>query len=135
MKKSLLLVLISFSAFGQQLAPLTVEKIMRDPKWIGVSPSNVFWSEDGKQVYFNWNPDKNVGDSLYTVSTTTRTPQKVTPVNRRALPSNTGDYNRAHTKKVWDKNGDLFLLDVPTGKVTPLTSTVTVEFAPVFSLD
>src|SRR5688500_13092997 len=22
---------------------LTIEKIMRDPKWIGTSPSNVFW--------------------------------------------------------------------------------------------
>ncbi|MEI9919162.1 MAG: S9 family peptidase [Bacteroidota bacterium] len=135
MKKSLLLMLISFSAFGQQLAPLTVEKIMRDPKWIGVSPSNVFWSEDSKQVYFNWNPDKNIGDSLYAIAIATKTPQKVTPLNRRSLPSNNGEYNRAHTKKVWEKNGDLFLLDVTTGKTTTLTSTVTVEFGPTFSSD
>ena len=135
MKKSLLLMLISVSAFGQQLAPLTVEKIMRDPKWIGISPSNVFWSDDSKQVYFNWNPEKNVADSLYTASTTTKTPQKLTPNNRRALPSNSGDFNKARTKKVWDKNGDLYLLDIPTGKITMLTSTVTAEFGPVFSLD
>jgi len=32
MKKSLFLVLISFSAFGQKIARLSVEKIMRDPK-------------------------------------------------------------------------------------------------------
>ncbi len=38
------------------------------------------------------------------------------PINRRALPSNTGDYNKARTKKVWDKNGDLYLLDVLTRK-------------------
>ena len=31
----------------QKLDKLTVEKIMRDPKWIGTSPSNVYWSADG----------------------------------------------------------------------------------------
>jgi hypothetical protein len=34
--------------FAQQLAPLTVEEIMRDPKWIGVAPSNLTWAEDSK---------------------------------------------------------------------------------------
>ncbi|MEY4930785.1 MAG: hypothetical protein RI909_1509, partial [Bacteroidota bacterium] len=61
MKKVLLLLLIIPSAFAQQLAPLTVEKIMRDPKWIGVAPSNLNWSDDGKQLYFSWNPENNVG--------------------------------------------------------------------------
>jgi hypothetical protein len=37
-------------------AQLTVEKIMKDPKWIGTSPSNVFWSQDSKSVFFSWNP-------------------------------------------------------------------------------
>jgi dipeptidyl aminopeptidase/acylaminoacyl peptidase len=135
MKKSLLLAFVSLSAFGQQLAPLTVEKIMRDPKWIGVSPSNVFWSDDSKQVYFNWNPDKSAGDSLYTVSIATKTPQKVEPLTRRELPSVNGYYNKARTKKVYDKNGELYLLDVPSGKITTLTSTLSPEFGPVFSQD
>ena len=42
MKKLFFLLLIGASVEAQQLAPLTVEKIMRDPKWIGVAPSNVF---------------------------------------------------------------------------------------------
>ncbi|MEQ1588544.1 MAG: S9 family peptidase, partial [Cyclobacteriaceae bacterium] len=79
MKKVLLLLLIIPSAFAQQLAPLTVEKIMRDPKWIGVAPSNLTWSEDSKQIYFSWNPENNAGDSLYAISLTNRTPQKVSP--------------------------------------------------------
>ena len=76
MKKVLLLLLIIPSAFAQQLAPLTVEKIMRDPKWIGVAPSNLNWSDDGKQLYFNWNPENNAGDSLYMITPINRTPQK-----------------------------------------------------------
>ena len=29
---------------------LTIEKIMRDPKWIGIAPSNIYWSENSKKV-------------------------------------------------------------------------------------
>jgi dipeptidyl aminopeptidase/acylaminoacyl peptidase len=135
MKKSLLLVLISFSAYAQPLAPLTVEKIMRDPKWIGTSPTGIFWSEDSKQVYFNWNPEKNEGDSLYTVAIVARTPQKVSPTSRRALPSVNGEYNKARTRKVYEKNGDLFVVEIPSGKVTGLTATLIREFSPHFSAD
>ncbi|MFY8046636.1 MAG: hypothetical protein ACOVOS_08680, partial [Chitinophagaceae bacterium] len=44
---------------------LTVDKIMQDPKWIGTSPSNVFWGPDGKSVYFSWNPEGKTADSSY----------------------------------------------------------------------
>ena len=135
MKRILLLMLLTAPALGQQLAPLTVEKIMRDPKWIGVSPSNINWSEDGKQVYFNWNPDKNPGDSLYSISVTSKTPQKVTASVRRTLPSNNGEYNKARTKKTFERNGDIYLLDILTGKQTALTNTVAREFNPYFSFD
>lgn len=138
MKKSLLLALVCSYAIAvqsQQLAPLTVEKIMRDPKWIGTSPTNVVWSEDSKQVYFNWNPDRNPGDSLYSVALSARTPQKVSPTLRRGLPTGNGDYNKARTKKVYEKNGDIFLVDVATGKITTVTKTITREFNPIFSLD
>jgi dipeptidyl aminopeptidase/acylaminoacyl peptidase len=135
MKKTLLLILISWSAFGQQLAPLTVEKIMRDPKWIGVSPSAIFWSEDSRQLYFNWNPEKNVSDSLYTATVVAKTPQKISASTRRMLPSVNGDYNKARSKKIFEKNGDLFLLDVPTGKTTAITTTLVREFNPTFSFD
>jgi hypothetical protein len=51
---------------AQKLSKLSVEKIMRDPKmWIGTSPSNISWSEDSQTIYFDWNPDKNLADSLY----------------------------------------------------------------------
>ena len=121
MRKVILLGLIGFASHAQQLAPLTVEKIMRDPKWIGVAPTNIFWSADSKQLYFNWNPEKNAGDSLYTISSISRTPQKVSPEVRRNLPAPNGAYNRAHNKKLYEKNGDIFILDVAVGKTTQIT--------------
>ena len=87
MKKIPLFLLISHGAWAQTLAPLTVEKIMRDPKWIGVAPSNLNWSYDSKQLYFSWNPENNPGDSLYSITLINRAPQKVAAATRRALPS------------------------------------------------
>ena len=135
MKTLAFLFLASFASYAQRLAPLTVEKIMRDPKWIGVAPSNIFWGEDGKQLYFTWNPDKNPGDSLYTISTTNRIPQKVSPAVRRILPALNGNYNRARTRKLYEKNGDVFLLDLVAGKTTQITFTTEREFNPTFSSD
>lgn len=135
MFRYILFILLGASSFAQPLVPLTVEKIMRDPKWIGVAPSNVQWSEDGKQVYFNWNPEKNPGDSLYMISLANRSPQKVSPLVRRGLPAQNGDYTASRTKKVFEKNGDLYLLDIASSNVTPITQTLEREFNPQFSAD
>ncbi len=135
MKKIILLLLVSLSLKAQQLAPLTVEKIMRDPKWIGVAPSNFFWSEDGKQLYFFWNPEKLRGDSLYAVSLTNLSPVKVSAAVRRQLPSVFGSYNLNRTKKVFEKNGDIFLLDITTNKTIQLTNSADRESNPSFSGD
>ncbi|MDZ7648236.1 MAG: hypothetical protein U5K54_14240 [Cytophagales bacterium] len=135
MKKFLFLLFIGPMAFAQTLAPLTVEKIMRDPKWIGVAPSNLTWSEDSKQIYFQWNPENNPGDSLYVVSLTNRTPQKVTASIRRSLPNASGVYNKAFTRKLFEKNGDLFLLDLVSNKTTQITNTLDRESSAAFSFD
>jgi dipeptidyl aminopeptidase/acylaminoacyl peptidase len=112
---------------------LSVEKIMRDPKWIGTSPSNVFWSEDGKKIYFNWNPEGNKGDSLYSASADGKNIRKVSPQERRSLPSPDGVYNRAETKKVYEKDGDIYIYDVKKGKPQQITNTVERESSPSFS--
>ncbi|GAB3316363.1 prolyl oligopeptidase family serine peptidase [Larkinella ripae] len=120
---------------------LTVEKIMQDPKgWIGTSPSAIFWSEDSKTIYFNWNPAKAKADSLYKIVLTgDRKPLKVTPAERLMLPPATGGiYNRTRTLKLYEKDGDLFLLDCKPAKNGPLsvrqlTNTVERESNPAFS--
>ena len=135
MNRILLLLLISASAYSQQLGELTVEKIMRDPKWIGVAPSNLVWAENGKQLFFNWNPEKFPGDSLYAVMLPSGKPAKVNAIIRRQLPSVFGIYNKARTNKVYEKNGDVFLLDITTNRITQITNTIDRESNPTFSGD
>jgi dipeptidyl aminopeptidase/acylaminoacyl peptidase len=132
---SAVLFLVAAGSQAQSLGELTVEKIMRDPKWIGTAPTGINWSTDSKTVYFNWNPDKAEADSLYKITLQNRTPQKVSKQERLALPSSFGVYNKAFTKMLYEKNGDLFLLDVPSGKIIQLTNTVDRESGASFSGD
>ena len=118
------------------LAPLTVEKIMRDQaQWLGTAPSNVYWGEDGRRLYFSWNPDKNRRDSLYQVAPTgLAAPRKVSQREQRELPASGGQYDAAYTRKVYEKDGDIYLLDLKTQKIRRVTNTAERETDPTLAL-
>ena len=136
-----LLFTISFFVYPQQKYDsnskfdLTIKNIMRDPKWMGTSPSDIHWSEDGSKIYFMWNPDNNDGDSLYSVSANGGEPQKVSFEERKKLPSEYGDYNKEQTEKVYSKNGDIFLYNIKSGKIRQITNTLDSESNPSFTFD
>ena len=97
------------------MTPLTVEKIMRDEKWIGTSPSNTYWSSDGKYLFFNWNPEKAVSDSIYYITKANLVPQKASiSLQRESTSADEIKYNTARTLYTYSKNGDIFLQDVKT---------------------
>jgi len=139
LKKSVIVLCIvlmgATKLFGEKPYELTVAKIMQDPKWIGISPSNVHWSEDGKWIYFNWNPDGAISDSLYKVSPNGGKPKKVSPKERQLLPSRYGDYSKNWMKKVYAKNGDIFMQNIKNGNTTQITNTLVRESNPKFSGD
>jgi dipeptidyl aminopeptidase/acylaminoacyl peptidase len=137
MKKrfTLLFLCFGFAASAQKLEVLTVEKIMRDPKWMGVSPDNIRWSDDSKKIYFNWNPDKTERDELFYISPNNIKPQKATLTQRRDLIPENGKWNKKRTLKTVEKNGDIYLLEVASGKTVQLTNTTNRESNPTFSGD
>ncbi|MCF0041621.1 S9 family peptidase [Dyadobacter fanqingshengii] len=128
--------LLSYSLKAQTLGPLTVEKIMRDPKkWIGTSPTEISWSEDSKTIYFNWNPDKNAADSLYGYDLSSKKTNKIAPADRRTLPAKSDVLNKQKTQRLYEKNGDIFLISKTDFKIRQLTNTLERESAPTFSGD
>jgi len=137
MKKLLTLLLLAAStgAFAQKLDTLTIEKIMRDPKWIGVSPSNIRWSDDSKHLYFNWNPNNTERDELFSITPADIKPAKVSIDEQKAFPSDFGAWNKKHTLKLYEKNGDIYLEEPKTGKIQQFTNTVEREANPLFSGD
>jgi Tol biopolymer transport system component len=136
MKKLFTLAFIALGtyAFAQNPDTLSIEKIMRDPKWIGTSPSGIRWSDDSKKIYFNWNPDNEFRESLYSITTGNNSPQKVGLDEWRDMaPGYGAKWNTKHTLKVYAKNGDIFLESIKSGKTVQLTSTTDREADPTFN--
>lgn len=137
MRKWVLPAIIFLSAnriYAQQASPLTVEKIMRDPKWIGTSPDNVFWGPDNQTVYFSWNPDKNLTDSLYYTGIKNNTPRKTVAADRALINAQaSGTYNTDKTLLTYSYEGDIYLLEIKTGKITRITQTTATSLNPIFS--
>lgn len=133
MKKLLLsLFLMGSFAQAQQVAPLTVEKIMRDPKWMGTSPSNYRWSADSKMVFFNWNPENKDRDQQYVVNVSTNKPELS---DEKALETAIGTnytYNKDRSLGLYEKGGDIYLYNFKSKAETRLTNTVDRESAPRF---
>lgn len=136
MKKLLLLLLLQPFLTYSQLSQLTVEKIMRDPKWMGTSPGNLQWTADGKYLLFNWNPEKATTDSLYYITPATTVPQKSTWAFRQAaITDNQVKYNSQRDQYVYAYEGDVYLVTLKTGMRRRITQTVATESSPQFSFN
>lgn len=116
-----------------QIPTLTIEKIMQDPKWIGTSPSNPIWSAGSDTLYFDWNPEKNLSDSLYYITLKDHHPRKATfEQKRNLLRSNAIVYNQSKTAYVFSLDGDIFYKQVKPERSVRITRTADFEYNPVF---
>ena len=133
MKRYLFLFLIlSAVAKAQQLAPLTVQKIMRDPKWMGVAPTNYRWSGDSKTVFFNWNPENKEKDPAYKVGVLSNKPEITDDNAAEKAAEKNYSFNKDKTLGLSEKGGDIYLFNFKTNKETRLTNTVDREMGSYF---
>ncbi len=133
------------------LSPLTIEQIMQGEAFVGALPESVSWSDDSRTVFFTWNPNADTLRSTYRIGAANPTlkPEKLTLDELKAMPAR-GSYNRDFTKKVFSKNGDLFLLELqppstvsrkpstvsrPSSTLKQITNTIETETSPRFSGD
>ncbi len=130
-----LLLLSSFVYAQSVLDKLTVEKIMRNPKWIGTSPTFPFWSPDSKTIYFQWNPENAASDSLYGMFVNGQTPRKILKPERKQMTGRVIRYNKAFTKATYEKDGDIYVYDLMSKKISQITNTSDNEYDPAFSID
>lgn len=116
------------------VSPLSVEKIMLDPKWIGSSPSEPFWTADGKSLCFKWNPDGASEDSLYAVTPGNPVPRKLSLQEQRDIVNfESLVFNIDHTAYVYAKEGDIFFNEIKKNKRIQLTATEANEHNPAFA--
>lgn len=118
---SIVFIFFFLTSIGFAQSDLSVEKIMKDPKWIGNFPSNVRWDEQGKHILFNYNPEGNPSDSLYKIAVgQVDKIEKVTLEEQRSFIPPFANSNLTQTKKVFVSNGEIILYDIASGKKTSL---------------
>lgn len=126
-KLSFLFFLFAVTANAQQLAPLSVQKIMRDPKWMGTSPDGYRWSADSKTIFFNWNPENKDKSQLYKVTVAS---YKIDTARKEEAEKSAAInyvYNKDKSLGLLEKGGDIYLTNIKTKKETRLTNTLERE--------
>lgn len=128
MRKYILFVwiLAAFSQAYAQTSTLSVEKIMRDPKWMGTSPENIYWDYNSQNVYFNWNPKGNDLPSLFKIGPKNYQPEEI-PLDEQSKITRQVIYDTAKKRFLQVIDGDIYLTDVKSGNVKRLTNTVINE--------
>lgn len=132
-KRLIAIAFIGFHFSYAQQAALTVEKIMRDPKWIGTSPDGVHWGIDGR-LYFNWNPESEEIAPLYRVTTSDHLPKRVDHSEAQRVVSQYV-YDKSRSRIVYERKGDIYFRDLKSGDEVQLTNTASRESNPRFSKD
>lgn len=139
--------LISFTSFAQNNLQnnLTVEKIMQNPALqVGTSPTDIFWSEDSKTVYFYWNTTQELnpassasGDlKLFSCDFQGNNLVELSADKRRKVEIlRNGNYNANYSKKLCERNGDIVFYDIAQDSMKYLTFTTERETNPKFLAD
>src|SRR5699024_6932355 len=83
----------------------------------------VFWSPNSEKLYFKWNPEQALSDSLYVITPSNHHPQKVGPQQRElALAQRHGVRSEDDEKIVFKKGHQILLQDISSGELTPVVT-------------
>src|SRR5690606_7565856 len=99
------LFLIPTAALAQRFDTLSVEKIMQDPKWMGVSPDRPQWSENSKTLFFTWNPELKERAESYEIQLSRHQPTKTALATANSLLRSEMVYKADRSMAVYEKNG------------------------------
>jgi dipeptidyl aminopeptidase/acylaminoacyl peptidase len=114
--------------------PLTLEKIMADPDWIGPPVSDAYWSADAKSVFYSLKRSGSPIVDLHRIDLATGKDQVV---DAAAMANADGPavYDRAGRRAAFIRNRDIFVRDLSSGRLLQITRTPQAKSHLHFSLD
>jgi dipeptidyl aminopeptidase/acylaminoacyl peptidase len=141
-RRSLTLTLIGFSwgplaatsAAPASQSEISLERIMADPDWIGAAAKDAYWSADGRAVYYSAKRRGAPIVDLHRIELKNRQDRIVEP---KAMAGADGPplFDGAGKRAAFVRNGDIFVRDIASGRLTQITRTPQQEAAPQFSAD
>jgi len=141
MRRLLLAGLVAFSlmpaasiAAPAAPGPLDLETVMANPDWIGQAVESPYWSVDGRHVYYSLKRDGSQVRDVYRIDPAGGPGVKLDPA---ALAQADGPpvFDRDHRRAAFILHGDVFMVDLASGRRSQITRTLQDESAPRFSSD
>ncbi|HET9047874.1 MAG TPA: prolyl oligopeptidase family serine peptidase [Chiayiivirga sp.] len=127
--------LAPLAAHAQTFKPLTLEQIMAAPDWIGAPVESAWWSLDGQAVYFTAKRTDGPLRHTRAISLADGVIRTVPDRELAALDAPAPVFDAARQRAVFVRHGDLFLRDLRSHALTPLTRSGDVVGAASFSAD
>lgn len=116
------------------VAPLDLKTVMADPDWIGQAVETPYWSVDGRSLYYALKRDGSPVRDLYRVDPASGQGVKLDPA-AMAQADGPAVFDRAHRHAAFILHGDVFVVDLASGRRQQVTRTPQMESAPRFSAD
>src|SRR3984957_9812326 len=113
---------------------IPLEKIMSAPDWIGTAVRDVYWSADGRAIYYSAKRNGSPIVDLHRVDVADRKDQ-VVELGAMAGADGPSVFDEAGKRAAFARNGDIFVRDVGSGRLAQITRTPQNEAAPQFSMD
>ncbi|HWX65929.1 MAG TPA: prolyl oligopeptidase family serine peptidase [Rhodanobacter sp.] len=114
--------------------PLDLETVMANPDWIGQAVESPYWSVDGRSLYYSLKRDGSPVRDLYKLDPTSGQGTKLDPA-AMAQADGPAVFDRAHRHAAFILHGDVFVVDLASGRRAQVTRTPQTESAPQFSAD
>lgn len=139
MRRLLLAGLIAFTvlpatASTPTLGPLALETVMANPDWIGQAVEQPYWGVDGRSLYYSLKRDGSKVRDLYKLDPVSGQSAKLDPT-AMAQADGPAVFDRAHRHAAFILHGDVFVVDLASGRRQQVTRTPQAESAPQFSAD
>jgi dipeptidyl aminopeptidase/acylaminoacyl peptidase len=109
---------------------LTVDSIMRGPALVGYPPSDLRWSGDSKELYFEWRRHGDDEAATWVVGRDGGAPRKLSDDERRLAPLTNGTWDAARRRILGVDRGDIVVIDSVARTRKELTRTTASESSP-----
>ncbi len=109
---------------------LTVDSIMRGPKLVGYPPSDLRWSGDSRELYFEWRRPGEDEASTWVVAREGGAPRRLSDDERKLAPPSNGAWDAARRRVLFVDEGDIVLIDTVGRTRRQITRTTGTEGNP-----
>ncbi len=126
--------LLPLPALAQSASGVTLETIMAHPDWIGNSPEDPYWADDGRAVYYEQKRTGEEQRDLVRVDLESGAAAVVGLGDVGKADAAGGDLSLDRRWKTYAREGDVFLKDLQTGTLRQITRTEEEERDPRFQV-